>query len=330
MSASEVNELRSYFPIDAVIRDGKPQIEWLRMGEVAFTEPFFHQTVAKARQDNQPLFTDLDALLRVASVGPALQPSGFIFHTSRCGSTVVANACRALDSTRVIAEAPVIDKLLSRLFTDADPGSDKELVYLSLVRSAVQTLARDQSHSDSRYFVKFACASTLQIKSLRRTWPNVPFLILFRDPVEVTVSNLRTRPQWMSADSNPGAAAAIVGVEVDQLLGMTDEEYCARALGLYYAAAESVAGERATQLFDYKQLSLQMLTEILRFFGVTPSAQELARIERSLLSHAKDPSVSFRPDSADKKAAASRQVIEAVERWALPAYERLVIHTHGK
>jgi hypothetical protein len=178
--------------------------------------------------------------------------------------------------------------------------------------------------------VKFASTSILHIKSLRRAWPDVPFLILFRDPIEVTVSNLRTRPEWMIPDSNPGAAAAIGGVDVNRLQSITDEEFCARALERYYAAAESVADERTTRLFDYRQLSLQTLTQILGFFGVTPSAQELARIERSLLSHAKDSSRSFRPDSADKKAAASRQVIEAVERWALPAYERLARHTHRK
>ncbi len=332
MSAPEVDELDSYLPVDAVIRDGKPQIEWFRMTGVEFSEPFFHQTVERARQNNPHdlVFTDLSTLLQVAKAGPAVQPVGLIFHTSRCGSTLVANACRALDSTRVIAEAPVIDKLVSRLFTDAETGSSKELVYLSLVRAAVQSFARHQSNANCRYFVKFACTSILQIKSLRRTWPNVRFLILFRDPIEVTVSNLRNRPQWMNADSNPAAAAAILGVDVDKLSGITAEEFCARALGRYYAAAESVADDRTTQLFDYKQLSLQTLTQILGFFGVTPSAQEMTAIERSLLSHAKDPARFFHPDSADKKAAASREVIEAVERWALPAYERLVRHMHVK
>ena len=332
MRAREVNELSSYFPIDAVIPDGKPQIEWLSMPDVEFSEPFFHQTVERVRQDNahDSVFTDLDTLLLVAKVRPAVQPAGMIFHTSRCGSTLVANACRALDATRVIAEAPVIDKLVSRLFTDAESGSTKELLYLSLVRAAVQSFARHGSNAVDRYFVKFAPTSILHIKSLRRAWPDVPFLILFRDPIEVTVSNLRTRPEWMIPDSNPGAAAAIVGADVDQLQSITDEEFCARALGRYYAAAESVADERTTQLFDYKQLSLETLTQIIGFFGVPPSAQELAKIEQSLLSHAKDPTRSFRPDSADKKAAASRQVIQAVERWALPAYERLARHTHRK
>ena len=333
MSAPEINELRSYFPVDAVIRDGKPQIEWLRLPDVAFTEPFFHETIERARQNNpalESLFTDLDALLQIAKFGPAPKPSGFIFHTSRCGSTLVANACRALESTRVITEAPVIDKLVSRLFTDAAPGSSKELVYLSLIRAAIESFARVWSDAAQRYIVKFACSSTLQIKSLRRTWPDVPFLILFRDPVEVTVSNLRSRPEWMNADSNPGAAAAIVGVAIDELDRMSDEEFCARALGRFYSAAESVAGDRLTRLVDYNRLSLQSITEILGFFGVTASASEVAAIERSLLSHSKDPTRSFHPDTTAKKAAASSDVIEAVERWALPAYESLCRLSHGE
>lgn len=326
MSAPEVAELRSYLPVDAVIRDGKPQIEWLKMAQVAFREPFFHQTVERVRGSNQSVFTDLDALLKVAKGARSLQPTGLIFHTSRCGSTVVANACRALDSTRVIAEAPVIDKLISRLFTDAEAGSSKELIYLSLVRAAVQALTRDQSELSRRYFVKFSSASILHIKSLRRVWPEVPFLILFRNPIEVMVSNLRNHPEWMNADSNPATAAAIVGVDVGRLSRITEEEFCARALGQYYAAAESIAGDHLTRLVDYNQLSLQTLIDILHFFGVTPLPHETAAIEQSLLTHSKNPTRSFSPDSADKKASASHSVIEAVERWALPSYARLVRH----
>ena len=328
MSRPEVDELRSYFPVDAVIRDGKPQIEWLKIPDVNFREPFFHQTVDRARESNDSSFTDLDVLLQVANATPAVSPSGFIFHTSRCGSTLVANACRALDSTRVITEAPVVDKLISRLFTDAKPGSTKEVVYLSLIRAATQSLARDLKEG-SRYFVKFACTSILQIQALRRTWANVPFLILFRDPIEVTVSNLRNRPEWMSVDSNPAAAAAIIGVEVDQLSGMTDDEFCARALGRYYSAAESLAGDHKTQLVDYSELSAERLMQILAWFGAAPSPNEAAAVERSLISYSKDSARSFRPDTAEKRAAASPRVIEAVEKWAVPIYERLVRQACG-
>lgn len=324
MSAPEVDELRSFFPVDATIRDGKPQIEWLKMPEATFREAFFHQTVERAREGNRSLFTDLELLLQTAKVDPSRAPSGFIFHSSRCGSTLVANACKALDSSRVIAEAPVIDKLISRLLTDAEPGTNKELIYLSLVRAAVQLLARDTSGAVGRYFVKFACTSLLHVKALRRTWPNVPFLILFRNPIEVTVSNLRDRPEWMSVDSNPAAAAAIVGVDVKQLVGMTNEEFCARALGRFYAAAERISSDHLTRLVDYSQLSLETITSILQFFGARPSTAEIAAIERSLLSHSKDPARAFRPDSADKQSAAASTVIEAVEMWSMPSYERVL------
>lgn len=326
MSAPEVDQLDSFFPIDAVIRDGKPQIEWLRMPDVGFDEPFFHQTVERVRQADpgrESLFTDPGALLHVAHAASPLKPAGLIFHTSRCGSTLVANACRTLDSTRVIAEAPVVDKLVSRLFTDAAPGSSKELIYLSLIRAAVQSFARHPQNAVRRYFVKFASTSILHIESLRKAWPDVPFLIMLRDPVEITVSNLRNRPQWMSAESNPGTAAAIIGVEVDELAAISAEEFCARALGRCYAAAQSVASDHSTLLIDYSQLSLQTLKQILEFFHVTPSAHETVAIEKSMISHSKDPARSFRPDSADKKAAASIHVIEAVEKWALLDYERL-------
>jgi len=328
MSTAEVVELSSYFPVDAVIREGKPQIEWLKIADPTFREPFFHQTVEQAREKNSSLFTDLDVLLKVATSIPPVSPAGFIFHTSRCGSTLVANACRTLDSSRVIAEAPVIDKLISRLFTDAEEGSTKEAVYLSLIRAAVQSLARDQLGEGRRCFVKFACTSILQIKSLRRIWPHVPCLVLFRNPIEVTVSNLRNRPEWMSADSNPAVAAAIVGVDAIELAGMTDEEFCARALGRYYAVAASFSGDRRTQLIDYRELSFEKLIELLGSFGVTPSVHERAAIERSLLSHSKDPTRSFHPDSADKRTAASAEVNEAVGKWAMPSYERLVRQTH--
>ena len=326
MSAGKADELRSYFPVDALIRDGKPQIEWLRIADTRFREPFFHQTVERSRERNPSVFSDPEVLLQVATSVPALSPSGFIFHTSRCGSTLVANACKALDSTRVIAEAPVIDKLISRLFTDAEMGSTKEAVYLSLIRAATQSLARDLA-AGSRYFVKFACTSMLQVTALRRSWPNVPFLILFRDPIEVTVSNLRNRPEWMSVEANPAAAASIAGVNVNQLSVMTGEEFCARALGRYYAAAENFAGDRRTILVNYHDLSVETLMRILGSFGVVPSAHETTAIERSLLSHSKDPTRFFRPDSADKKAEASAEVIEAVGKWALAAYESLIRHS---
>lgn len=326
MSAAKFDELKSCLPIDALIQNGKPQIEWLDLTGIEFREPFFHQTVERARTlrpEVKSVFSDLDALLQINNSTTGHQPTGLIFHTSRCGSTLVANACRALDGSRVIAEPPVVDKLISRLFTDAEPDSAKELLYLTLIRSAIRSFAPALSDSEHRFFLKFASASILQIKLIRRVWPTVPFLVLYRHPLEVTVSNLRKLPHWMRVDTNPGASAAIAGVREEQLKGMTDEEFCARALGRYYSAAESVAENPFTLLMDYDQLSFETITRILEFFGVETSTAELEAIKQSMQLDAKDSTRLFQLDGLDKKTAASNHAIEMVEQWAISGYKRL-------
>jgi hypothetical protein len=324
MSAPGFDELKSCLPIDALVINGEPQIEWLNMTGIEFTEPFFHQTVERTRKERPHLkssFTDLTTLLRIDNVSQL--PSGFIFHISRCGSTLVANACRGLEKSRVIAEPPVVDKLISRLFTDAEPGSSKELVYLTLIRSVISSLAPARIGLEQQFFVKFACASILQIKLIRRIWPTVPFLVLYRHPLEVMVSNLRNMPEWMRFDTNPGASAVIAGVSKKHLETMTNEEFCARALGRYYSAAENAAQDPLTLLVDYDQLSREMLNHILKFFGATPAAKEFAAVGRSMRLHSKDPTRLFQPDGSDKKAVASDREIEMVERWAMPGYRKL-------
>lgn len=326
MSAPKIDDLIACLPIDAIIKDSKPHIEWLNMTGIEFCEPFFDETVARTRRERphlQPLFTDLSTLLQAESLARPYQPSGFIFHTSRCGSTLVANACRALDKSRVIAEAPAIDKLVSRLFTDAAAGSAKELLYLSFIRASIHLLGPSGSDGNNPYIVKFACTSILQIKLIRRIWPDVPFLVLYRHPLDVTVSNLRKLPQWMNVSSNPHAAAAIAGVTAQQVEDMSDEEFCTRALARYYSSAESAAGEPSTMLVDYEQLSLEMVRRILDFFGLKPLQEELVTIAGTMRLYSKDSTRVFQPDGMEKKAHASEATIEMVETWAMPGYNRL-------
>src|SRR6185295_19439856 len=109
---------RGWLPIDAVIQSEQPAIEWMDVGDAEFSEPFFYETIARLKS-HPTVVTELDSLLQLEKIADSVKPTGFIFHSSRCGSTLVANACRALNDSIVISEAPVVDKLASRFFTDA-------------------------------------------------------------------------------------------------------------------------------------------------------------------------------------------------------------------
>jgi len=323
----EPEKLKWWLPVDAVIDRGRPAIEWMDIRDVTFNEPFFHETIERVKTNSaaQSVVTDLDFLLQMEKICESVEPAGFIFHTSRCGSTLLANACRALNGSIVISEAPVLDKLASRFFTDAEPNSTKELIYMLCLKAAVTALGQRQTGIVNRYFIKFACSTTLQMHRIRRVWPNVPFVFLYRDPIEVIVSNLRSTPEWMKPQSNPKTAAAIVGVEVCELENLTPEEFCARSVGRFLAQAlASVDGQ--TKLVNYEELtSPDGLVKVVRFFGIQPAATEIDAIREVSRLYSKDLTrgVTFQADGQSKRISASVSVIDLATKWALPFYEQL-------
>src|ERR1043165_3268008 len=91
-------ELQGWMPIDAVVVDGRPGLTWLEMTGVDLAEPFFQQTVDRVKSkhpERREVFTEFDTLVQLEKTFDTVAPTGFIFHSSRCGSTLLANACRA-------------------------------------------------------------------------------------------------------------------------------------------------------------------------------------------------------------------------------------------
>jgi hypothetical protein len=330
LPAPEPSDLISWTPVDAVIQDGKPVIEWMDLKAIEFTEPFFHQTIERARAagTTNRLVTEFDVLLRAEKVFNSLEPSGIIFHSSRCGSTLVANACRAVRGSIVIAEAPVLDKIICRFFTDANSEA-KTLLYKLFIKAAVAALGQRRSGNERRLFIKLGCTSTLQIAHLRSIWPKVPFVFLYRDPLEIVVSNVKTIPEWMCFDSNLETAAAIGGVETSALSNMTHEEFCARALGRYFE--EAARNREALTLFvNYANLNFEKLVSVLSFMNAEPSQEEIDVIRTISVLYSKDStqSRSFEADADSKRALASNAAIEMVNRWARDSFEALERQTH--
>src|SRR5215467_15528825 len=104
----------------------------MEMPDVTLSEPFFQQTVERAKTDGTKrgeLFTEFDVLLQLEKTLESVSPTGFIFHSSRCGSTLLDNACRAISNSIVLSEANAIDKLIARFITDAAEGGVKESLY---------------------------------------------------------------------------------------------------------------------------------------------------------------------------------------------------------
>jgi len=314
-----LEDLKGWLPVDAVVVEGRPGLVWMEMSGVRLTEPLFQQTVERARSEKRAeRFTGFDVLLQLEKQLESVQPTGFIFHSSRCGSTLVANACRAVSHSIVLSEANAIDKLIARFITDVD-NPVKESLYSVFLRGVVHALAQRRSAEARHLFIKFACCSFAQLERIKRIWPNVPWLFLYRDPVETIVSNMKDVPPWL-IDNDRRVLSSIIGNTAEMGL----EELCARTIGSLYSTAYQLANGNS-MLLNYKQLSVPVIARVLNFFKVSLSSEELERIARTSEVYSKEVSGTraFVPDVDTKQKLASDLVREMSEQWASEPYRLL-------
>ncbi|PWT94047.1 MAG: hypothetical protein C5B55_03365 [Blastocatellia bacterium] len=318
----DVQNLKGWVPIDAVVSEGRPGLLWMNANGEEFSEPFFQQTVERLRtKQPKPIewFSDFDAALQLEKLAETIKPDGFIFHSSRCGSTLISNALRCIKDAIVVSEASAIDKLVVRLMTDAG----KESIYSVILRAVVSAFGQRRTGDERRLFVKWSCCSTSQVQRIRRIWPNVPCVFLYRDPVETAVSNLTTKPEWL-LDPDRRVLAAIIGVSIDTIRTMSDEELCVRSIASFYSAAQQLANDRSL-LLNYRRLSTSRILSALEFFNVEASREEADAIQRATAVYSKDASqsLSFVNDSDMKRRSATKLVRDLVEQWAVRAYDVL-------
>jgi hypothetical protein len=328
-----LTDLHGWMPVDAVVVNGRPGLTWMDMSDVSLAEPFFQQTIDRLRKTHparEEVFTEFDTLVQLAF--DSVSPSGFIFHSSRCGSTLLANACRALEGAIVLSEPPAVDKLVARFITDTDEHRTRETLYSIFLRAVVSALGQKRTGDERHLFVKFACCSVSQIERIRRIWPNVPWVFLYRDPVETIVSNMQNPPAWLHDDDHR-VLASITNTAPDEVAQMTPEELCARSIGSFFATAYNahrVANDRAL-LLNYNQLNLTEIANVLKFFGVSPAAAEMDNIARQTQKYSKAASGerAFVADTETKQRAATALVRDMAAAWANDSYQLLEQERQG-
>ena len=313
-------------PVDAAVVEGRPGLLWMNMEGVDLAEPFFQQTVDRLRSvhpDRRETFIEFDTLVQLEKTFENVAPTGFIFHSSRCGSTLLSNACRALNGSIVLSEPPAVDKLIARFITDTDEQGTKAMLYSVFLRAAMNALAQRRTEHERYLFVKFACCSTSQIERIQRIWPNVPWVFLYRDPVETIVSNMRHRPSWLMDDDHR-VLASIIDSTPEAVAHMAAEELCARSIAGFFSTAHRVANDRAL-LLNYNQLSTAEISNVLSFFGVEPAVAEMETIARQsqIYSKAASGALAFVADAETKQQLATGAIREAAERWANKPYQLL-------
>jgi hypothetical protein len=298
----------------------EPGVEWLYLGAKKLREPFFeHAIFSEAQTPFNTLFrfrTPMDLLREWYAASPGLVPSGFIFHLSRCGSTLITRMLDALPRNLLLSEPGVVDRIL-RAHERAPMASLEQRA--GWVRWVVSALSQPRCGED-RLFIKFDPRNILDFPLLRLAFPDVPWVFVYRDPVEVLVSNLRSQSLFVT----PGLLdPRLIDPDVSRVEAMSEEEYAARALGLVAAAAVDEMANGRGLAIEYRQLPGIVASGLAAHFGLSLDQHDLLQMNQVTRLDAKRPDRPFSSDSAAKQNEASKDVREFAGRWIAPHYARL-------
>jgi hypothetical protein len=311
-----------WLPIRASWQRGELYVHWAHFGERRLRDPFFEGDVRSCLfAPFNRLFrhvTPIETLAVWLKTRPHLEPSGFIFHMSRCGSTLVSQMLAALPSNIVVSEASPIDTVVQANRWRPDLSEDRQARWLN---SIIGALGRKRAGDEQRYFVKLDCWHTLALPLFRRAFPDVPWVFLYRDPVEVLVSQLRIPGTQMIPG---GTGPNLYGIERSYGPG-TAEDYYAQVLAKVIEPAVAHYASGGGLLVNYRQLPEALFTAILPHFGVACGAADRAAMTEAARYDAKAPGFEFAPDSGAKQRSATPIARAAADRWLGDLYRRLEV-----
>lgn len=260
-------------------RAGEERCRWFDVAGLRFTEPFFDDTVRRRRRGAQAeRWSTVAELLDEAATVPAVDNIVFIFHVSRCGSTLMSQLFGLDEHTLVLSETPLLDAILR-----ADRG-DRERLF----DAALRLLARPRGGIQSRLVVKTDCWHLFQAATLRRLYPQAPFVLLYRRPAAVLGSHQKMRGMQMV----PGLLDAIeVPFDPERL---SFDQYGAVVLERLYAAMLDVAAaDDRSLLVSYEQGFPEAFLRTARWLDLSFDAEGLRQIHERCGYHAKRPDEKF-------------------------------------
>ncbi|SIT56171.1 hypothetical protein BQ8794_260027 [Mesorhizobium prunaredense] len=318
------------------------RIAWLYCGGVSFSEAFFLQTIDRVHSETQQdiIYAKPDVFSDRAGPSFDYRPAGLIFHTSRCGSTAVANGLKCCDNTQVVSEYWPLTQYLWRTLLDPvlETVSEARDLDTLAVKTAVWCLGRCRSGSDENVVLKLTSSSLHSLAEIKRIWPEVPCLAVIRDPLEIAQASLRGGG-WMGLKQDAAKGAYLAGVipgGPNSVAEVSDEEYAARVVGNYLAIiAENLSSFDAIVRHD--NLSGSTIIDAASLFNL--AAPVSSKVDKVLSLDAK--SNGRMPYPQRRVSTASDGLVAEVNRYARGPYEEIIsrlrlgkvierrLHAHG-
>lgn len=309
MNEPNAAALAGWIPYKLSVREAVLQCMWLYTGDQRYTAPFFDETVSACLQlpENSGKFRSASSPEMLthwpASIN-AVAPSAFIFHVSRCGSTLFAQLLGLPEQHIVLAEVPFLDALLRIPFGNLPVH---EAAIPALFNGALRFYGQQRRGDETHLFVKCDSWHLCFYRELRQLYPTVPFILLYRSPDEVIQSQRRRRGmQSVQGVIEPG----VFGFDETAILDLSLDDYMALVLDRYFRIMLEVAADDPhAVLVNYREPVLSTMDKIAALTRMKVSDQYRAQMEERSRFHAKYPQQVFQEPATDESLPESVQPV---------------------
>ncbi|WP_428229838.1 sulfotransferase family protein [Flavobacterium sp.] len=285
--------LLNWIPYKLVEKDGEVYVEWLYLADIKYTDPFFDETIGKCKSHayNSQSFkvvSTVENLIDWSSTIFTVELKGFVFHVSRCGSTMLSQSLATSSENIMVSEASIIDEILrSDLF-----NLDKKAVFLK----AVIAFLGQKRFSEQQYLIiKLDAWHIFKANYLRELFPELPFALLYRNPSEVLKSHQKMKGMHMVPNLLPPDVFGITANEVN-VIGF--QQYGALILEKYfqgfldfYETDQNVTG------LNYNDGMRNVVAKFVSFIDVNYPEDEIEKMYERLKKHSKNENALFEGDS---------------------------------
>lgn len=286
------------------------------------TEPFQDEYISRCRQQSllnniiQPR-TALAGLSYQAAKATKVRPAGFIFHLSRCGSTLISGCLSELDTTCVFSESPVLTEILldPELSTTAQQEHLQQLIDLQACVFP----------SRPKVIIKWNAWDIFRWDLIREIYFDVPAIFLVRNPVEILASHNRASGRHMAGDltlanihslfANWFNKECLLNKQIDVLEGLL-------------LAMEKNVPNLNLRVIDYQQLDEDQQAAILAFMGGSENQNNYLKIKKRKQFHSKNPEQVFVLDTKEKQHFFTQDEQKMIREKLIPTYNKLLSHAN--
>ena len=312
--------LKGWIPYKLIFENNLPLVCWCYVSERRFEHPFFEETIARCKShsynsSSYKSVSTLETMIDWAETFNDTAPISFIFHISRCGSTLLSQLIGLNKKYTVLAEVPFFDELLRLPYKlkNIDEQFQKKLL-----QAAIKLVGQNRSGNEEQLFIKTDSWHICFYKIYQELYPTSPTIFLYRSPDEVVSSHQKHR--GMQAVPNL-IEPELFGFNVNEITELSLDEYTANVLEKYLLLFEEMISiDSLVMQIDYKQGTSEMINLIGEHLKINWEEEHLTQINTRRLFHSKYPKQNFLKETKN-------DIIPDYLKDAMKVYERLDLQT---